>query len=294
MGYDLSNSRRWIVPHGGEPREVLRVENAAGVIMWEKYYRVSYEANCDGMQYWVVYFNANGGSGSMSPLQVPKGSSVPLPACAFSRAGYALKAQQYNTAANGSGASYSAGESLTPTANMTLYAQWQANSYAISFNPGGGSGSMSPATAAYGSTVTLPACAFTRSGYVFNVWECTIDGEESYFEDQDRFVMPAQNLSLTAQWTNDTYTVTVSPGEGGEGGAGFTYYASVSSQTKTITPPTRTGYKITGWTFTGYTGATPSASGSAVTIPANTYGDITMTPTWSEDYITITFNSNEG
>ena len=92
MGYDLSNSRRWVVPHGGRQREVLRVENAAGVIMWEKYYRVSYEANSEGMQYWIVYFNANGGSGSMPSLQVPKGSSVQLPACTFSQAGYALKA----------------------------------------------------------------------------------------------------------------------------------------------------------------------------------------------------------
>ena len=92
MGYDLSNSRRWVVPHGGEQREVLRVQDAAGAVLWEKYYRVSYEANSGGMQYWTVYFNANGGSGSMTPLQVPKGSSVVLPTCVFSRAGYALRA----------------------------------------------------------------------------------------------------------------------------------------------------------------------------------------------------------
>ena len=59
---------------------------------------------------------------------------------------------------------------------------------------------MNPVTAAYRSNVTLPACTFTRSGYAFYVWECIIDGEESYFEDQDWFVMPAQNLSLSAQW----------------------------------------------------------------------------------------------
>ena len=92
MGYDLSNSRRWVIPHGGEPREVLRVQDEAGAILWEKYYRVSYEANNDGMQYWTVYFNANGGSGSMTPLHVPKGLSAALPACAFSRVGYALRA----------------------------------------------------------------------------------------------------------------------------------------------------------------------------------------------------------
>ena len=92
MGYDLSNSRRWVIPHGGEQREVLRVQDASGAILGEKYYRVSYEANNDGMQYGTVYFNANGGSGSMTPLHVPKGLSAALPACAFSRVGYALRA----------------------------------------------------------------------------------------------------------------------------------------------------------------------------------------------------------
>lgn len=92
---------------------------------------------------------------------------------------------------------------MTPAANTTLYAQWDANSYSISFNPGGGSGSMSPITAAYESTVALPACAFTKSGYTFDVWKCDIDGEEIYFEDQDVLIMPSRNLSLSAQWMSN-------------------------------------------------------------------------------------------
>lgn len=88
-------------------------------------------------------------------------------------------------------------------ADMTLYAQWDANSYGISFDPGGGSGSMSPITAVYESTVALPACVFTRSGYTFDVWKCAIGGEEIYFEDQDVLIMPSRSLSLSAQWTSD-------------------------------------------------------------------------------------------
>ena len=90
------------------------------------------------------------------------------------------------------------------------------------------------------------------------------------------------------------YIVTVSAGTGGVNGSHFLYYPSTSQQTKSISLPTRTGYKIVSWTFTGYTGATPSVSGSTVMIPANTYGNFTMTPTWSKDYITITFDSNGG
>ena len=100
--------------------------------------------------------------------------------------------------------------------------------------------------------------------------------------------MPMQDLSLTARWAADMYTVTVFPGTGVTVTAPFThiftYYASGFSQTKTIIPLTCAGYKITGWVLTGYTGASPSISvnGSIVTIPANTRGDFTITPTWSK------------
>ena len=86
---------------------------------------------------------------------------------------------------------------------MTLYAQWDADSYGISFDPGGGSGQMGPVAAAYESAVALPACAFTRSGYAFDVWKCDVDGEEIYFEDRDVLIMPSRNLQLSAQWTSD-------------------------------------------------------------------------------------------
>ena len=66
---------------------------------------------------------------------------------------------------------------------MTLYAQWDVDSYTISFDSGGGSGSMGPITAAYESDVALPACAFTKASSAFDAWECTIDGEEYYFLD---------------------------------------------------------------------------------------------------------------
>jgi outer membrane protein OmpA-like peptidoglycan-associated protein len=71
-----------------------------------------------------VNFNANGGSGSLVALSGEAGSSVTLPSAAsVVRSGYTLTS--WNTTANGSGTSYSLGQSLNLTSTLTLYAQWE-------------------------------------------------------------------------------------------------------------------------------------------------------------------------
>ena len=57
-------------------------------------------------------------------------------ASAPSRVGYTFTG--WNTAANGSGTSYSANETYSTDANLNLYAQWQIKSVALTVNPNGG------------------------------------------------------------------------------------------------------------------------------------------------------------
>ncbi len=68
----------------------------------------------------TVTFNANGGSGSMSP-QVSNITAA-LTSNTFTRSGYTFAG--WNTAANGSGTAYANGASYAFTADVTLYAQW--------------------------------------------------------------------------------------------------------------------------------------------------------------------------
>jgi uncharacterized repeat protein (TIGR02543 family) len=71
-----------------------------------------------------VNFIANGGSGSLKALSGATGSSVTLPSASSAvRPGYTLTS--WNTSANGSGTSYSPGQSLNLTSTLTLYAQWK-------------------------------------------------------------------------------------------------------------------------------------------------------------------------
>jgi hypothetical protein len=73
----------------------------------------------------AISFIANGGSGSLSELSGVGGASVTLPgATSIVRPGFTLTS--WNTASNGSGTSYSLGQSLTLTSTLTLYAQWKS------------------------------------------------------------------------------------------------------------------------------------------------------------------------
>ncbi len=71
---------------------------------------------------YTLVFDANGGSGSMSAVELNKNESKNIPANTFTRDGYRFIC--WNTKADGSGTAYTDQSTITPTANMTLYAQW--------------------------------------------------------------------------------------------------------------------------------------------------------------------------
>ncbi len=72
---------------------------------------------------YTVSYNSNGGSGSMSSVTVDSGESITVGECTFTNEGYTF--DSWNTASDGSGTSFDAGDSLTVSNNITLYAQWK-------------------------------------------------------------------------------------------------------------------------------------------------------------------------
>lgn len=124
---------------------------------------------------YTVSFNANDGTGSMSNQTMTYGTAANLTANSFTRTGYEFAG--WNTAADGSGTSYTDAQSvsnLTDTngATVTLYANWTANTYTVTFDANGGTmNSTTPTTAYtqnYGTTITMNNP--TRDGYQFMGW----------------------------------------------------------------------------------------------------------------------------
>ena len=203
---------------------------------------------------YTVSFDANGGDVTPDSMTVTyNGNYSGLPT--LTRTGYTFNG--WFTAAEG-GQQVTASTKVQITADQTLYAHWTVKSYTITFNTNGGS-EIAPITQDYGTAITAPADP-TRTGYTFTGWDNAIPS-----------TMPAEDLTITAQWTANTYTVT------------FTVYGGTlnGDPTKTVTygqtygklptaTPSNDNMIFLGW-FTG------SAGGEKVT--ADTIVQITKDQT---------------
>ena len=117
------------------------------------------------------------------------------------------------------------------TDNITLYAKWAANTYTITFDTAGGS-EIAPITQDYGTVITAPE-APTREGYTFIGWDKEIPT-----------TMPAENMTVTAQWEINRYTITFDTAGGSEITPITQDYGTAITAPA---DPTREGYTFMGW-----------------------------------------------
>ena len=170
--------------------------------------------------------------------------------------------------------------STTVDKNITLTAAWQ-NTYRITFNTAGGS-AVKAFMQVVNTEATLPD-APTKTDYTFTGWS---DGTKTY-QAGDKFTMPANDVTLTAQWTPTIYNITYEL-NGGTATNPKSY--TVESDNITLTNPTKTGHTFTGWSGTDLTGE----NNTTVTITAGSSGDRSFTAHWIPNVYTVTLNTNGG
>ena len=151
-----------------------------------------------------------------------------------------------------------------PAENITVKAQWKINQYTIAFDTNGGS-EIASITQDYGTEITAPDNP-TRKGYTFKGWDKEIPE-----------TMPAENITVKAQWKINQYTIAFDTNGGSE-------IASITQDygTEITAPdnPTRKGY-----TFKGWDKEIPE------TMPAE---NITVKAQWKINQYTIAFDTNGG
>ena len=155
----------------------------------------------------------------------------------------------WNTAANGTGTSYAADDKLNiPLGGQTLYAQWTANTYALTYDVNGGE-SLAPtgSTPSPNTIITVTNTVPTKDGYTFSGWNTIANGSGTSYISGNTFLMPNNPLTLYAQWTATTYLVTYN-GNGGSTGISAKNYPTGGSVNIEGTLPTRAGYNFIGWT----------------------------------------------
>ena len=217
--------------------ETMPAENITVKAQWE-------------INQYTITFDTNGGS-EIAPITQDYGTEITAPADP-TRKGYTFKGWDKEI------------PETMPAENITVKAQWEINQYTITFDTNGGS-EIAPITQDYGTEITAPADP-TRKGYTFKGWDKEIPE-----------TMPAENITVKAQWEINQYTITFDTNGGSE-------IAPITQDygTEITTPdnPTRKGY-----TFKGWDKEIPE------TMPAE---NITVKAQWEINKYTITFDTNGG
>lgn len=141
----------------------------------------------------VITLNSNNTSNTTTQIQCAiddKGTQ--LPENTFTQESYRFL--NWNTEPDGSGIQYNDNSLITPTSDITLYAQWKKY-YTISFNANGGTGTMPSQQIDEGTTITLTN-KFSKTGYQFNYWSSNTD--EIY--NNNEMITPTSDITLKAQW----------------------------------------------------------------------------------------------
>ena len=199
---------------------------------------------------YTITFDTNGGS-EIAPITQDYGTQIAAPANP-TRKGYTFKGWDKEI------------PETMPAENITVKAQWEINQYTIAFDTNGGS-EIAPITQDYGTEITAPDNP-TRKGYTFKGWDKEIPE-----------TMPAENITVKAQWEINQYTIAFDTNGGSE-------IAPITQDygTEITAPdnPTRKGY-----TFKGWDKEIPE------TMPAE---NITVKAQWEINQYTITFDTNGG
>ena len=171
----------------------------------------------------------------------------------------------WNTAANGSGTSYTAGSSIMLNANETFYAQWTPLQFVVTFAPDGGAVNPTVLNFVFGSTpISLPAP--TNVGENFNGWFTAPSGG-SLIGVAGATYAPTQSVTLYAQW-GLTSTVQIVFGINGGSGSAATL-SGVSGSTVTLPGSSsllKSGYTLTSWNTAENGSGTSYALGQSVTL----------------------------
>ena len=198
------------------------------------------------------------------------------------------------------------------TSNLTVYAQWTANQYTLTINPNGGTKNGSTSARTLGTNLVYNSTNWskigessdggnaTRNGYtltgyytsasggtkVYNADGTAVQGT-AYFNSSNCYI-GTSNLTVYAQWSPNTYTITYNAngGTGAPANQSFTFNAGEKISS---TVPAKQGYTFVNWKRSD----TTHTFNPGDTIP-NGWGNFGLVAQWTANTYTVTFDSNSG
>ena len=180
----------------------------------------------------------------------------------------------YNTASDATGTNYAASAAITLTSDVTLYAKWTANTYAINYYGNSNTGGSVPdaQTKTHGVDITLRTNVntLTRTDFAFSGWNTNTSGTGTSYASGATYTGNAA-LDLYAKWSA-LYTITFDS-KGGTAVSSI-QQSSAGGSISQPTNPTKTDNSFGGW-------STTDGGTTAVTWPRTPTGNETLYAIWT-------------
>lgn len=230
-------------------------------------------------------------AGSMTGQNMAYDTTTALTKNEYTKKGYSFNG--WNTKADGSGTKYAdeadvTNLSYTDGDTITLYAQWSANPYKLTFDVNKGSCSEASRMVKYDSTYGVLPTA-TRIGYTFAGWY-TLENN-GVKVTKDTVMQSVHGETVYAHWNANPYNIRFDGNKASSGSMDAEYI--LYDETK---PLAANAYKKTGYTFTGWN---TKADGSGKTyhdednvLNLATNGVITLYAQWSANHYSVVFDRN--
>lgn len=249
---------------------------------------------------YTVNFNAGtSGSGTMGSQTYTYDEAKALTGNAFTRTGYSFSG--WNTLESGAGLNYADKASvinLSTAGDVTLYAQWTADTYSLAFHSSNGVGSMDNQNFATGDSGKVSANRFVKPGYTFDGWKTKADGTGTNYA-ADVNLMSLNNLTdenptLYAKWSANSYTVSFNAngGTGSIADQSFTYDVSGSLTANSFARGSDT---FLGWSTSSTAETATYTNGQSVSnLSTIANGKVTLYAVWRANTYEVRFDANGG
>ena len=178
------------------------------------------------------------------------------------------------------------------TADVTFTAKWTANTYTVTFNSNGGTGSDTTQDFSFGTSKALTQNTFTKTGYTFIGWATEQNSAQVEYSDKASFLTPAENITLYAIWKANEYTITFEANNGTTQTATQTVTYGKTEKLNT-NPFTYTAYRFTAWNTNQDGSGSSYSNGSDFAVTET--NNITLYAQWIEaDRFIISYANARG
>lgn len=251
----------------------------------------SFLAKWSPIHYDIKFDKNTADAGNMAGQNIAYDTTTALTKSGYTKKGYSFNG--WNTKADGSGTKYADEADVTNLSYtdgdiITLYAQWSANPYKLTFDTNKGSCSEASRMVKYDSTYGVLPTA-TRIGYTFDGWY-TLENN-GVKVTKDTVMQSVHGETVYAHWNANSYNIRFDGNKASSGSMDAEYI--LYDETK---PLVANAYKKTGYTFTGWN---TKADGSGKTyhdednvLNLATNGVITLYAQWSANHYSVVFDRN--